>query len=366
MRDINQQLIDQVKSAHDQGRPLNICGGNSKVFLGRRSASIENADIIDVSEHRGILEYNPVELVMTARAGTPLVDIEQALAEHQQVLSFQPPTFAGAATLGGTLAANLSGPTRPWSGSIRDMVLGAKIINGQGELLNFGGQVMKNVAGYDLARAQAGAMGALGLISQVSLKVLPKAEMEQTLSLQVTENEAIILMNQLAGSVKPIMSACWFQGRLKVRLSGAANSVEQSVRQWCVEYGFTVDEQGDVFWQQLKEYQLPFFIQQLAQPEQVLWRFSIKSSAPALPTGGETLIDWGGAQRWLINPSLDTDELQQLAQQAGGSVAKWRGGQRDLEVNHPLPQAMQALQQRLMRSLDSKNILNPGRLYEWL
>ena len=361
MSDISGELIEIVKSAYHQARPLKIVGANTKEFLGRKV----QGQVVNVAGHSGILEYQPVELVLTARAGTPLSEIQQALAEQSQMLSFQPPVFAGpqcvaGATLGGTLAANLSGPCRPWSGSIRDMVLGVKLISGRGELLNFGGKVMKNVAGYDLARTQAGALGGLGLMTEISLKVLPMPQLSLSLSVAIDEAAAILLMNQLSASAKPIDAACWLEQRLHVRLSGSSTSVEHSARAWQLDYGFTVDPAGQQFWRDLTEYQLPQMDNQ-----QPLWRFSINPTSAPLEVRGDCIIDWAGAQRW-VSGEQEIEQLQQQAEKAGGSLALWRNGDRSSEVNHPLPLAMQQLQQRLKHSLDPKNILNPGRLYSWL
>ncbi len=363
MSDISGELVEIVKSAYQQSQPLKIVGANTKEFLGRNVGG----QVVNVGAHSGILEYQPVELVLTARAGTSLLEIQQALAEQQQMLSFEPPVFSASAfvsssgaTLGGTLAANLSGPSRPWTGSIRDMVLGVKLINGRGELLNFGGKVMKNVAGYDLARTQAGALGGLGLMTEISLKVLPKPQLRMSLSVEIDETAAILLMNQLSASAKPIDAACWVNQRLYLRLSGSSSSVEQSAKQWQLDYGFKIEQQGEKFWRDLTEYQLPQM-----DSQQPLWRFSINPTSAPLNVRGECIIDWGGAQRW-VSGEQDLAQLQQQAEQAGGSVALWRNGDRSSEVNHPLPVAMQQLQQRLKHSLDPKNIFNPGRLYSWL
>ena len=363
MSDISGELIDRVKFAQQHAQPLKIIGANTKAFLGRDVSG----QPVNVAAHSGILEYQPVELVLTARAGTSLLEIQQTLAEQQQMLSFEPPLFSasssgssGGATLGGTLAANLSGPCRPWSGSIRDMVLGVQLINGRGELLNFGGKVMKNVAGYDLARTQAGALGGLGLMTEISLKVLPMPQLRLSLSLAIDEAAAIVLMNQLSASAKPIDAACWLDQRLHVRLSGSSASVEQSARAWQLDYGFAVDTAGQQFWRDLTEYQLPQM-----DSRQPLWRFSINPTSAPLEVRGDCVIDWAGAQRW-VSGEQEIEELQQQAEKAGGSVALWRGGDRSAEVNQPLPQAMQQLQQRLKHSLDPDNILNPGRLYSWL
>ncbi len=366
MADIKQAIQEVVQEAYKTRQPLKIVGAGTKSFLGRET----QGDALDVSDNSGILQYQPVELVLTARAGTPINEIQNALAENGQMLSFEPPVFAtdataGKATLGGTLATNLSGAARPWAGSMRDLVLGVELINGRGELLNFGGQVMKNVAGYDVSRTQAGAMGTLGVMTQISLKVLPIPEQTLHLKLAVDQAQAIILMNQLAGSAKPITGACWVGEHLHLRLSGAASSVESSAQQWQTQHGFSLqesaanDSEGD-FWQQLNQYQHPFM-----QQDEKLWRFSVKSTAAPIAHNGDTLIDWLGSQRW-VSGEQDFNQLQLAAEQAGGSVSMWRGGDRTDEVNHSQSSSMQALQQRLKRSFDPHNILNPGRLYSWL
>lgn len=362
MPDIKHQIQETVLAAYQAKCPLKIVGAGTKAFLGRQT----QGEVLDVSNHSGILQYQPVELVLTARAGTPIAEIQNTLAEQGQMLSFEPPVFAGQgdvgkATLGGTLAANLSGAARPWAGSMRDLVLGVELINGRGELLNFGGQVMKNVAGYDVSRTQAGAMGSLGVMTQISLKVLPIPELDLHLSVPIEQAEAIVLMNQLAATAKPLTGACWVDNKLHLRLSGASSSVQSSAQQWQTEYGFEISENSADFWQLLNQYQHPF----MCDEDDRLWRFSVKSSAAPIEAAGDTLIDWVGAQRW-VKGEQDFNKLQLLAEQAGGSVSLWRGGNRELEVNHFASQAMQQLQQRLKASFDPHNILNPGRLYTWL
>ncbi|MFC6669826.1 glycolate oxidase subunit GlcE [Marinobacterium aestuariivivens] len=280
---------------------------------------------LDVGGHRGILSYEPVELVLTARAGTPLSEIAAALDEQGQMLSFEPPLFGGQATLGGTLACNQSGPARPWWGSVRDQVLGIRLINGLGEQLRFGGQVMKNVAGYDVSRLQAGAMGTLGVITEVSLKVLPRPAATVTLVCEADLAEAVRLMNERAGEPKPLSAACWHDGRLYLRLSGARTAVDATVRQW----GGERLEDDQAFWQALRDQRLGFF-----DEDRPLWRFSIRSSADPLPLDGDWLIDWGGAQRWYRGDS-DRERMEQLAAAAGGQVSLFRGGDRCGEVMHP-------------------------------
>jgi glycolate oxidase FAD binding subunit len=361
MRDIKTSLQASVLHAYQTKQALKIVGAGTKNFLGRQT----QGEVVDVSEHSGILQYQPVELVLTARAGTRVSEVQQTLAEQGQMLAFEPPIFGQSdnvksATLGGTLAANLSGASRPWTGSMRDLVLGVELINGRGELLNFGGKVMKNVAGYDVSRTQAGAMGSLGLMTEISLKVLPTPEMSLHLSLDIDQSSGITLMNKLAGTPKPITGACWVGQKLHIRLAGAASSVETSAQQWQQDFGFILEQDSEMFWQQLSQYQNAFM-----QQNETLWRFSVNSTAAAFDLEGEMQLDWLGSQRW-IGGEQDFNQLQFIAEQAGGSVCKWRGGDRELEVNHSQSNAMQQLQKRLKHSFDPHNILNPGRLYSWL
>lgn len=359
MNNISHHIVEAVKAAHENATPLRVVAGNTKHFLGR-ATQVER--ILNISENTGVISYQPIELVITVLGSTKLTEIAAVLAQHNQMLSFEPPVFNDQATIGGTLAANLSGPARPWSGSIRDMVLGVQLINGSGELLNFGGQVMKNVAGYDISRLQAGAMGGLGIMTQISLKVMPKPETETTLVKEIEQSLAVVLMNKLSGTAKPISAASWYKNKLHIRLSGAFNSVEQCAKQWSTEHGFVKADENPLFWCNLREYQHDFF-----QSSEPIWRFSIKPSAAVfeLDSDTNTLIDWSGAQRW-VKGGYDPEQLNALAVMAKGSVAKWRGGDRTSDVNFPMNTAMQQLQQRLKRSMDPKNILNPGRIYSWL
>jgi len=352
MSDRTQALIEQVNDARAEGRPLKIVGGGSKDFMGREAAG----EPVEVGAHSGIVNYHPVELVLTARGGTPLSEIEAALAEYNQMLAFEPPHFGGDATIGGTLACNQSGPARPWSGSVRDMVLGIRLINGRGEALRFGGEVMKNVAGYDLSRMQAGALGTLGIISEVSLKVMPRPAATLTLVREVEAGEAIEQMNRLAGQAKPLTGACWLDGRLYLRLAGAESAVKGTAQQW----GGDVLENGDAFWASVREQEQAFFA-----GDAPLWRFSMNPTAAPLLPDHDWLIDWGGAQRWLRG-DFQLTELETLAREAGGQVSLYRGGDRSGEVFHSQPPALRQLHQRLKSSLDPDGIFNPGRLYSWM
>lgn len=352
MADQSKQLQDQILAARKAGTKLNITGGNSKTFMGR----VAEGEPLVVGDHTGIVNYQPVELVLTARAGTRLDDIDAALAEHNQMLYSEPPRFGGAATLGGTLACNQSGPARPWTGSIRDQVLGIRLLNGAGEHLRFGGQVMKNVAGYDVSRLQAGAMGTLGVITEVSLKVLPRPAATVTLVQDMPLEDVIGFMNARAAEPKPLTAACWLDGKLYLRLSGARSAVDATADKWQGELW----EQGDAFWQQLREQELDFF-----QGDAPLWRFSVKSTAANPGLDGPWLVDWAGAQRWYRGDASLAD-MEALATAAGGQVSLYRGGDRHGEVMHRQPEALKKIQQRLKRSFDPDALFNPGRLYSWM
>ncbi|MEH6650804.1 MAG: glycolate oxidase subunit GlcE [Motiliproteus sp.] len=397
MSDLKIQLRDQVLNAVSQGQQLNIIGGDSKSFMGRAA----NGEPLRVSGHQGIISYQPVELVLTARAGTPLHEIEAALAEHDQMLAFEPPKFGrdfasgvdtqcvSNSTLGGTLATNQSGPARPWCGSVRDHVLGLGLINGRGEKLNFGGQVMKNVAGYDVSRLQAGAMGTLGLITEISLKVMPKPAVTQTLIEPMTVDHAITVMNQYSAQSKPLSGACWYGGSLYLRLSGAGSAVQATVKQWTARSDAELmdPQSAERFWCQLRDQTLPFFgtnsidavstvaadsaaLESATAYQRALWRFSVKPTADQPEAiNGDWLIDWGGAQRWLRTISAaqrSMAEMETMAVAMAGQVSLYRGGDRSDEVMHRQTSALQAIQQRLKRSLDPSLVFNLGRLYRWM
>lgn len=358
MGDISEQLVEQVQQAVAAKSSLAISGGGSKPFLGRGLRGVP----LNVAEHTGIVSYEPVELVLTARAGTRLTDIDRILAQHGQRLAFEPPHFADTDTIGGTLAANLSGPGRPWHGSMRDHVLGLRLINGRGEHLRFGGQVMKNVAGYDASRLQAGALGTLGVITEVSLKVLPTPAAEQTLVQEMAADDAIALMNRLSGQPKPLSGACWYQGRLYLRLSGSLPAVETTARAWCADSDgqMTCFDTGSDFWRELRDHHLPFF-----EGDAPLWRFSVKPTATIDDVDRTALIDWGGAQRW-SREKENLPTMVEKAGRAGGQVSLFRYGDRSGEILHPQPAPLRYIQQRLKASFDPHGIFNPAHLYSWL
>ena len=352
MSDQTRTLVEQIQEARARNRRLRIVGGGSKEFMGRST----EGEAIELGAHRGIVNYQPVELVLTARGGTSLEEIDATLAEQGQMLAFEPPRFGAGATLGGTLACNQSGPARPWAGSVRDAVLGIRLINGRGEVLRFGGEVMKNVAGYDVSRMQAGAMGTLGIISEISLKVMPRPAASLTLVRAMDAADAVEQMNRLAGQAKPLAGACWLDNRLYLRLAGSESGVQSTAEQWQGE----VLEGDAEFWSALREQQLDFFA-----GDQPLWRFSVRSTAAPMLPDQPWLLDWAGAQRWLRG-DFEWARLTELAAAAGGQVSLFRGGDRRGEVMHPLPRPLRDLHQRLKAALDPDGIFNPGRLYSWM
>ena len=343
--DISRQLAEAVKAAAQKHTPLAICGSDTKRFY---AGDIEG-EKLDVTGHRGIVSYEPTELVVTARAGTPLAEVETALAEKGQMLGFEPPYFGTTATLGGTIACGFSGPRRPYVGSARDFVLGTKIINGKGEILKFGGEVMKNVAGYDISRLMVGAFGTLGVLLEVSLKVLPKPAKEITLSFAIPADKAIATMNAWAGRPLPLSAACHIGDTLYVRLSGT----EPGVRAASTQLGGAVVENGDGFWRALREHQHGFFQDTLS-----LWRLSVPPATPTINLPGKWLLDWGGAQRWLKSDA-PANTIHQHAENVGGYATLFRHEQMNGATFHRLPAVLATLHQNLKRAFDPDGIINP-------
>jgi glycolate oxidase FAD binding subunit len=341
---------ERIRAHHAQRLPLQIVGGNTKSFYGLNSAA---PNALTTQDHRGIVHYEPSELVITARAGTPLLEIETTLAAHRQMLGFEPPHFGAAATLGGCVATGLSGPRRPYTGSVRDFVLGTTVINGKGERLHFGGEVMKNVAGYDVSRLYCGSMGTLGVILEVSLKVLPLPEIEQTQIFELTPAAALLKMQTLAQQSLPLSASCYAGQQLYVRLSGTERAVQHAQQ----HLGGERLPATTPFWHKLKEHTLPFFT--MNQP---LWRVAVPPAAPALPISGVQLIDWGGAQRWLHSDAA-AETIFNTAQQLGGHATLFRGGQRNEAVFQPLHGKLKELHLNTKLAFDPQGILNRGRMY---
>lgn len=347
-----ESIIEQVRAAATAKNALVIRAGGSKEFLGRNTQGA----LLDVSTVRGIVQYEPTELVITARAGTPLTEIEAALADRGQMLAFEPPHFGPTATLGGTIACGLSGPARPFRGAARDFVLGMKIVNGAGEQLSFGGEVMKNVAGYDVSRLMCGAYGTLGVLLEVSLKVLPLPAAEVYLSLELDSEAALTNMTRWQRDPLPLSGLCYDGDRLHVRLSGADQAVAAARRR----LGGEPDPRGAKFWNRLREQQSAFFT-----GTGDLWRLSIPSNIhgitqdPAI--NGKQRIDWGGALRWLKTDAA-ADTVFGAAASVGGHAMRFRSTERD-SVFQPLPTGLLALHKRLKLAFDPHGIFNVGRIY---
>ena len=290
MGDLCSQWQESVRAVRARGGALTIRGHGSKAFFGRQTA-VEEHELLDTRQHSGIVDYDPGDLVVTVRAGTPLTQLDEVLAQQRQRLGFEPPHFAGGGTIGGAVAAGLSGPARPFAGAARDFVLGAEFINGRGELIQSGGRVIKNVAGYDLARLMAGALGTLGVMTQLSLRVVTVVEKEHYLCCNKPLAEVPDWMAKLARQPLPLSGLAWFDGAARIRLAGTAVGVEAAA----ARLGLPTDEAGTDFWSGLRNQTLPFFV----AGDTPLWRLSHRPAAPVAELEGTWLIDWGGAQRWL-------------------------------------------------------------------
>jgi glycolate oxidase FAD binding subunit len=376
MQDIVENLSRTIREAASQHRPLCIRGGGTKDFYGGPVHGYK----LNTVDYRGIVAYEPTELVITARAGTLLTEIEAALHEKGQMLAFEPPHFGdlpspltplppGAgegnvvpakpamrmATLGGCVAAGLSGPRRPYAGAVRDFVLGVRVLDGKGDDLRFGGQVMKNVAGYDVSRLMAGSLGTLGVLLEISLKVLPAPTAEITLRLECEQEQALLLMNEWAGKPLPITATAFHIGELDVRLSGASVAVNAAAKK--LGGAPVAPDQAERFWTGIREHADSFFA-----PSGPLWRLSVSSTTPPLDLRGQQLIEWGGALRWLKSVA-DAKSIRDAAARSGGHATLFRGGDRSGGVFQPLPPALMKLHRNLKQAFDPAGILNPGRMY---
>lgn len=344
---MHDELIARIQAAHAAHTPLLIQGGGSKSFYGNPCAG----EVLDTRTLIGIVDYQPKELVLSARAGTPLNEIEAALAQHNQMLAFEPSHF-GPATLGGCVATGLSGPRRPYAGAVRDYVLGVRMIDGTGQALRFGGQVIKNVAGYDVSRLMVGSLGTLGLMTEISLKVLPRPVAEMSLQFEMPEAEAIETMNRWAGQALPLSATSWHAGLLSVRLSGARSAVNAAH----AKLGGEIMHDASAFWQRLREHNTPFF------DKRPLWRLAVKPTHTTVALDGAQWIEWGGAVRWL-NTELPPSRLRQIARDGGGHATLFRGAPIREGVFSPLSPALLAIHKNLKQRFDPRGILNRGRLY---
>jgi len=356
-------FADQIRAAAAAAAPLRIRGGGSKDFYGQSLVG----DLLDTRELRGVTSYEPSELVVTALAGTPLAELELLLADKAQYLPFEPPHFDAGATVGGMVAAGLSGPARMASGGVRDYVLGVQMLNGRAQTLQFGGQVMKNVAGYDVSRLMAGSLGTLGLITEVSLKVLPKPVAEATVCMTYDQAGALRQLNQWAGKPLPINAGCWLQmdgrGQLFVRLRGAAAAVQAACQQLGGERQDAL--QADAFWQSLRDQTDSFFA---CADDLCLWRLSVPDTTGVLMlAGGDTLVEWGGGLRWVKAPSSQAATLRAAVADVGGTATLFRRARHEVlaetAVFHPLAPTVQRIHHELKRQFDPAGIFNRARMF---
>jgi len=348
-QDLSKSFAERILHAYEERTPLQFKAGRTKEFYGRRI----DVPVMDVSAHRGILNYEPTELILTARSGTPLREIEQVLTEQNQMLPFEPPHFGDTATLGGTIACGLSGPRRAYSGAARDFVLGVKIINGKGEIIKFGGEVMKNVAGYDVSRLMTGAMGTLGLLLEISIKVLPKPASEITLSREIDAGHALKKMLQYSQQSLPVSAACHDGKKMFIRLSGASQAVLSAKQQLG---GIEVND-GTSFWASLREQSHDFF-----NDDKSLYRVSLPAATPISAFSGQQFIDWGGAQRWLKTDKAMT-QLCKKAADLNGHCTLFRHHNKEYDVFQPLKGKLKQLHLNLKLAFDPHDILNPTRMY---
>lgn len=388
MDSLLRQITDRIHAATANRTPLRIRGGGTKDFYGQSP----QGELLDVTPLRGITSYEPSELVVTARAGTPLAELEATLAEQGQCLAFEPPHFQLAgpglqdpspvgATVGGMVAAGLSGPSRASVGSVRDFVLGIKLLNGRGELLTFGGQVIKNVAGYDVSRLMVGAMGTLGLLTEISLKVLPVAPAEATLVFELDQATALAQLHRWGGQPLPLNASCWLRDDtapsqpelLFVRLRGALAAVEAACRTMTQDVpGQRLDNAiAAPDWQAARNLRLPFFNLstewQTEDAPLVLWRLSLPQTAPVLNLPWSPLVEWHGAQRWLWAPMSAQAQLRQAAAEVGGNATIFTTSHADsmgaTARFEPLKPPLDGIHQRLKAEFDPAGIFNRGRLY---
>ncbi|KQT12239.1 glycolate oxidase subunit GlcE [Ramlibacter sp. Leaf400] len=352
--------IERIRAASARGTPLRVRGGGSKDFYGEPATG----EVLETAGLNGIRSYEPSELVVTVGAGTPLAELEATLAREGQCLPFEPPRFGGAATVGGMVAAGLSGPARASVGSVRDYVLGLSMVNGRGELLTFGGQVMKNVAGYDVSRLMAGALGTLGLIVEVSLKVLPRAPAEATLRFELPQAEALKRLHAWGGQPLPLNASRWAEEAsgpaLTLRLRGAVAAVDAA----CHALGGERIDDGvaQADWDACRDHRLSWFAERAGRD---LWRLSVPQTAPVLDLPEPPLVEWHGGQRWVSAELGGADRLRRVAERAGGHATLFRANAAGTRTPrfHPLAPPLDRIHRELKREFDPAGIFNRGRLY---
>lgn len=351
-KDLSLDLIKQVNNAFKNKSPLVISGGGSKKFYGNK---IEG-ETISTAGHTGIIEYQPSELVVTVRSGTLLGELEAELASKNQMLAFEPPQHSEHTTIGGVIACGLSGPRRVACGAARDFVLGATIINGRGEKLRFGGQVMKNVAGYDAARLMVGAQGTLGLLLDISLKVLPLNETEVSLKIQTSLDDAISNLRTWIKSGLPLTASCYYNRSLFIRLGSTHSAIKKSLEE--IGKLYTVEAIDNAFWNGIKNQNTDFF-----QAAENLWRCSHQNTTAFYGDNRNQLIEWHGALRWMNSDK----NLHKTAATHSGHATRYPLDQTPAEdIFQPLPDALMNIHRNLKQAFDPHQLLNPGRLYRCL
>ena len=361
MQPASQPLVDRVRAAAADRTPMRIRGGGSKDFYGEPTPG----EVLDTRPLSGVSSYEPSELVVTVGAGTPLAELEALLASKGQCLPFEPPHFGPGATVGGMVAAGLSGPARASVGSVRDYVLGLTLLNGRGELLAFGGTVMKNVAGYDVSRLIAGSLGTLGVIVEVSLKVLPVAPAEATLKFAMAQAQALRQLNLWGGQPLPLNASCWLEeaggGTLYLRLRGAVAAVDAACRKLGGERQDNALVASD--WTRCRDQQLPWFTD---RGERDLWRLSVPQSAAVLDLPETPLIEWHGGERWVRAAPGQAERLRAAAKSVGGHATLFIAASASDTMQprfSPLDPVLHRIQRALKQQFDPAGIFNPGRLY---
>ncbi|MEP6941656.1 MAG: glycolate oxidase subunit GlcE [Betaproteobacteria bacterium] len=345
---------ERIRAAAQVNAPLRIVGGGTKDFYGRELIG----ERFETAEHRGITDYDPTELVVTARCGTLLVEVEQALAGQRQMLAFEPPHFGEGATLGGCIAAGLSGPRRPYAGAVRDVVLGVRVLDGRGDELRFGGRVMKNVAGFDVSRLVVGSLGTFGVILEASIKCLPQPRLEQTIAVELGADAALGRFAEWSPLPLAISASCWCADRLTLRLSGAESAIAHAAHRIG---GETIDaSEAGAHWRNVRDHRHAFFG---ASPG-ALWRASVRATAPQPAIAAPSMIEWSGALRWFVTDSPHEGALiREWARAHGGHATLFRGGDKSAEIFQPLPDAMMTLHRQLKSGFDPSGIFNPRRMY---
>lgn len=368
---------EQILAAVKNKTPLSIEGGGTKSWYGNANSY----EKLDTRIYSGILEYQPEELVITARTGTPLKEIEAALADKNQMLAFEPPHFGDDATFGGTIAAGLAGPGRISAGNLRDFVLGVRILDGKGQDLSFGGKVMKNVAGYDVSRLLPGSMGTLSLLLEASVKVLPRPAATTSLRCNITQARALQLVNEWAGQPLPLSASCWIgsptggDGELTIRLAGAAAAVKAAIPiMGAAVNAKELDTQvATEFWSALREQQLAVF--SILNSHETLYRLALPAACGPLAfenVNGDIALEWHGQQRWLKAPGDDATfaSLKALASAHGGHATRFKQGSNvdpgkqrfTLLSEQAHSTALEAVQARLRSAFDPAGIFATSRL----